>query len=367
MPLRVLAINPGATSTKIAVFEDDTSVFRNTVPHNVEDLKSFHTLIDQIPYRRELILQNMKNANIALNSFDAVVGRGGILAPLPGGVYEVSDVLSDDARSFRYGEHVANLGPILANEFAVFSECKAYIIDPVSTDEFCPLARMSGIAGVSRESHFHALNHKAVVRKIADEMGRSYQDVTFIVAHLGTGVSVGAHVKGLVVDAHDPMNEGSFSIDRAGGIPALSLIDICYSGQFEQKDMKRHLNGNGGLYSYLGTKDMLEVEKRIKSGDELALFVVEAMAYQITKDIGSMAAVCGGKVDRVILTGGLANYDRLVGLIRSKIEFIAPMALIPGEEEMGAMVDGVLRVLRGLENAKNYSEELEKSGLLKIG
>ena len=361
MPFDVLVINPGATSTKIAVFRGDVPVFEEPVKHSVDSLGKYTALLEQIPYRRELISRVLERNGMDGKSFDAVAGRGGLLAPVRGGVYEVSPRLIEDAGSFKYGEHASNLGPILAGDFAAASGCKAYVVDPVSTDEWAPVARMSGLSGVDRVCHFHALNHKAVARRVASEMGCGYEELTFIVAHMGTGVSVGAHINGRVADVYDAMSEGTFSIDRAGGVPILQLIDECYSGKRTRAEMMRRVNGNGGVFSYLGTKDMREIEEREASGDKFARRVVEAFAYQIAKDIGSMAAVCKGKVDRVVITGGLANYGKLVGLLTSYVSFIAPVKVLPGEEEMSALASGALRVLRGEEAALDYIGEIENA------
>ncbi|MDR3280970.1 MAG: butyrate kinase [Synergistaceae bacterium] len=355
MSFRVLVLNPGATSTKIAVFEDEKSVFQESVPHGADDLKGFAALIDQIPYRKKLISDALARAGVGEDSFDAVVGRGGLLAPLPSGIYEVSPALLDDARGFRHGEHASNLGPLLAGDFAAASGCKAYVVDPVSTDEWTPVSRVSGLKGIDRVCHFHALNHKAVARLVASELGKAYEDATFIVVHMGTGVSVGVHVNGRVVDVNDAMNEGAFSVDRAGGVPTLALIDMCYSGKFSHKEMKRHVNGLGGIFSYLGTMDMREVERMMKTDEGDARRVVEAFAYQIAKDVGSMAAVCSGNVDRIVITGGMARFKELVDMIASRVEFIAPIKLVPGEEEMESLASGALRVLRGAERAKVYA------------
>ncbi|MDR1509056.1 MAG: butyrate kinase [Synergistaceae bacterium] len=360
MPFDVLVINPGAISTKIAVFHGDEPVFQELVKHGVDSLGEYAALPDQIPYRHGLISRALERSGHSGISFDAVAGRGGLLAPVRGGVYEVSPKLMEDAGSSKYGEHASNLGPILAGDFAAASGCKAYVVDPVSTDEWAPVARMSGLSGMDRVCHFHALNHKAVARLVASEMGRRYEDVTFIVAHLGTGVSVGAHINGRVADVYDAMNEGAFSMDRAGSIPVLLLIDECYSGKHTRAEMSRVVNGNGGVFSYLGVKDMREIEKREAAGDKSARKVVEAFSYQIAKDIGSMAAVCKGKVDRVIITGGAANYGNLVDLLTSYVSFIAPIRILPGEEEMSALAAGTLRVLRGEETALDYAAELKK-------
>jgi butyrate kinase len=355
---RVLAINPGSVSTKIALFDDEKIIYQKILSHSVDDLKGYAALSDQVSYRKKLISEALERSGIDPKSFDAVVGRGGVLAPIPGGTYDISGELLDDARACRFGEHASTLGPILANDFAAEAGCHAYIVDPVSTDEWAPIARLSGLSEMDRACHFHALNHKAVARMVASELGRRYEDVNFVVAHLGTGVSVGAHVKGRVVDSLDPMNEGSMSIDRAGGVSALLLIDMCYSGKFTHKEMRRRLNGSGGIFSYLGTKNMREVERRAEEGDEDARRVTDALAYQIAKDIGSMAVVCRGEIDRIILTGGLARFKYLVDEIISMVCFIAPVKVVPGEEEMISLALGVLRVLRGEERAKSYSAEL---------
>ncbi|MDR3075841.1 MAG: butyrate kinase [Synergistaceae bacterium] len=355
MDFRVLVINPGAVSTKIAVFGGDASEWQKTVPHSVDDLAGYAALIDQVPYRKKLISDELASAGIDAVSFSAVVGRGGVLAPMQGGTYEVSEALLADARGFKYGEHASNLGPILAKDFADAAGCKAYITDPVSTDEWAPIARLSGLAGMDRVCHFHALNHKAVARAVAAKLGRKYEDVNFVIAHLGTGISVGAHVKGQVVDVFDAMNEGAMSVDRAGSVPALILVDECYSGKYSHKEMKRRLNGNGGIFSYLGTKDMREAERLVAEGDKAAVKVADAFAYQISKDIGSMAAVCRGEIDRIILTGGMARFKYLADSIISRVKFLAPVEVVPGEEEMGALAQGALRVLRGEEPARDYA------------
>jgi butyrate kinase len=351
---KLLVINPGATSTKVAVFDDETLFLQEIVDHGPEDLGIYERLVDQIPYRKKLILEALERHGVAPDSFDAVVGRGGLLAPLPGGVYEVSSDMLDDVRYSRFGEHASNLGPQLADDFARASGCRAFIADPVSTDEMLPIARLSGMHGFDRICLFHALNHKAVARRVASEMGRAYEDTRFIVAHMGSGISIGAHVEGRVVDVFDPMNEGTFSGDRTGSLPVLRLVKMCYSGKYTAEEMLRRINGDGGLYSYIGTKDLRRAWEMVRSGDEHVKTVMHALAYQISKDIGAMAAVCCGRVDAIILTGGMAYSSELVELITERISFIAPVKLVPGEEEMGALAGAALRVLRGTESAKKY-------------
>ncbi|MDR1133397.1 MAG: butyrate kinase [Synergistaceae bacterium] len=360
MTSKILVINPGATSTKIAMFRGDGVTFQESVTHSASRLKTFDSLADQIPYRKKLISEILERNGAGHGHLDAVVGRGGILAPIPGGVYEVSDEMLTDARAMKYGEHASCLGPVLAGEFAGKAGCAAFIVDPVSTDEFVPEARYSGLAGIDRVSRFHALNQKAVARKVAASAGKRYEDVCFVVAHLGSGISVGAHMNGRVIDACDPLNEGSFSVDRAGGVPVQDVVDMCCERGYSLKEARLRLNGEGGVYSYLGTKDMREVENMVRDGNRAARGVVEAFAFQVAKDIGSMAAVCSGKVDRVIITGGMTRFGLLAELIRSRVEFIAPVEIVPGEEEMNALAEGARRVIRGEARALDYSEEKRK-------
>ena len=360
MTSKILVINPGATSTKIAMFHEGGIIFQESASHGASELKAFDSLADQIPYRKKLISEILERGGVEYGRLDAVVGRGGVLAPIPSGVYEVSEEMLTDARGMKYGEHASCLGPVLTGEFARMAGCRAFIVDPVSTDELIPEARYSGLAGVDRISRFHALNQKAVARKVSDTIGKRYEDARFVVAHLGTGISVGAHLEGRVADAYDAMSEGSFSVDRVGGISSLAVLDMCYERGYSRGEARLRLNGEGGVYSYLGTKDMREVENRVRDGDIAARGVVEAFAFQAAKDIGSMAAVCSGRVDRVIITGGMARFDLLTELIRSRVAFIAPVEIVPGEEEMSALAEGAMRVLNGESPALNYSEEKRK-------
>lgn len=363
MSFDILVINPGATSTKIAVFQGEEQLLQEVVEHGPEDLDEFANLLDQQLYRKKLILDSLELAGIEVASLSAVVGRGGMLAPIPGGTYEVDDAMIDTVRNARFGEHASNLGCILAAEFAAMAYCKAYIVDAVSTDELSPEARVSGMPDLRRPSLFHALNHKAVARQVAEEMGVKYEDARFIVAHLGTGISVGAHIGGKVVDVFDPMNEGAFSADRTGTLPVRFLINECYSGKYTHKEMLKKINGDGGLSGYIGTKDLRTAWDMAKGGDENAHTILRAMAYQISKDIGAMAAVCSGRVDCIIFTGGMAHSPSLMELILERVSFIAPIKLLPGEEEMRSLAVGALRVLRGDENAKSYASAMEVSAL----
>ena len=355
-PFSVLVINPGATSTKIAVFRDEEKILQELVEHSYDDLEKYTRLLDQEPYRKQLVLESLELAGLEIRSFDAVVGRGGMLAPMPGGTYEVNEAMMETARSARYGEHASNLGCLLAHAFAEMAGCKAYIVDAVSTDELTDVARISGMKGMERPSLFHALNHKAVARAVARELGRPYEELRLVVAHMGTGISVGAHIGGRIVDVFDPMNEGAFSGDRTGSLPVRFLINMCYSGQYTHKQMLKRINGEGGMAGYLGTKDLREAWDRAKEGDEYAHLILCALAYQIAKDIGAMAVVCEGRLDAIVFTGGMAHSPSLVKLIRDRVEFLAPVKMYPGEEEMDSLAAGALRVLRGEETARVYAD-----------
>lgn len=354
MTQKILVINPGATSTKIAVFYDEQPVLQEVVEHNASDLSAFTSLMGQLPYRKEIILGVLGRGGIEEKDFTGVVGRGGLLAPMEGGTYEVCAAMMDDLRTGRYGYHASNMGAILASEFARMASCKAYIVDPVSTDELAPCAQISGLPDIRRVGKFHALNHKAVARGVAAELGIPYGEARFIVAHLGTGVSVGAHIGGRVVDINDPMNEGTFSADRAGTLPSLELVNLCYSGKYTHEEMKKKLCGGSGYAAYIGTKDLREAWAMADAGDENAKIILEAFIYQISKDIAAMSAVFCGKLDRIILTGGMAHSQRMVEAIRERVGFIAPLKIVPGEEEMRALALGTLRVLDGTERAKSY-------------
>ena len=359
-PFSVLVINPGATSTKVAVFRDEEKILQELIEHCYDGLEKYAKLLDQEPYRKGLVLKTLALAGIGIDTFDAVVGRGGMLAPMPGGTYEVNETMMDTARNARYGEHASNLGCLLAHDFAEMAGCRAYIVDAVSTDELDEVARISGIKELSRVSLFHALNHKAVARQVSRELGKPYEALRLVVAHMGTGISVGAHVGGRIVDVFDPMNEGAFSGDRSGALPVRFLINMCFSGEYTHKQMLKKVNGEGGMAGYLGTKDLRTAWDRAKKGDAYAHLILRALAYQIAKDIGAMATVCEGRLDAIILTGGMAYSPSLVKLIRDRVEFLAPIKMYPGEEEMDSLAAGALRVLRGEEVAGVYADPKKK-------
>ena len=350
---KILALNPGATSTKIAVFDGDQVLLKTMVEHQGSSLDGFARVIDQLDYRRDLILSALQEAGIALDDLDAVVGRGGLLKPIPGGTYAVNAALLADLGKGR--EHASNLGGVLADSLAGPLGIPAFIVDPVSVDEMEPEARLSGLPELPRNSFSHALNSKAVARRAAKEMGGTYADFNFVVAHLGTGVSITAHRKGRMVDVSGADEEGPFSPARAAGLPSMLLAKLCYSGKYTEKQMLDLLVGSGGLYAHLGTRDVREAERRAQDGDAQAAIVMKAMAYRIAREIGAMAAVLAGRVDRVLITGGIAYSERLVADVSARVAFIAPILVMPGEEELEALAEGALRVLRGEEPAKLYA------------
>ena len=354
--MRILVINPGATSTKIAVYEDEAEVFSASLSHAPEELSGFSRVVDQLPLRERLVRSALQNAGYATASFDAVCSRGGLVRHIPSGTYAIDDQVIHDIYHPPFGEHASSLGPLIAHSIAAEAQLPAYLVDPVSVDELQPLARVTGLDGMERESFFHALNQKAVARKAALDLGKPYESLNLIVVHMGGGVSVAAHEKGRVVDVYNVKDEGSFSLDRAGGLPVNALVNLCYSGITKQ-DLKRKLSFEAGVFSYLGTRDFREVEKRMLEGDEKATLVYHAMAYQHAKDIGAMAAVLRYDVDAILFTGGIANSERFCAEIAGYVEKIAPIHRYPGEEEMRALALGALRVLRG-EAAKSYSETI---------
>jgi len=352
---RILVINPGATSTKFAVFEEKKLLFKKTVEHSANDLKKFERIFDQFEYRLQLILEALDEENIKLDTPSAVVGRGGLLKPLAGGTYEVNEKMIGDLEKAERGEHASNLGAVMANNLGKQLGIPSYIVDPVSVDEMEPVARISGLPDLERISLSHALNMKAVAHKVAKELGKKYEKVNFVVAHLGTGVSVTPHKKGKMVDVNNAKEEGPFSPDRCGGLPANQLVKLCYSGKYTFQEMKEKLSNKGGIYAYLGTTDLRKVEAMASQGNKQAELILDALAYQVAKEIGAMSAVLEGQVDRIILTGGMAHSQRIVNDIIRRVKFIAPVVIVPGEEELEALALGALRVLWGEEKAKIYS------------
>lgn len=353
---RLLIMNPGSTSTKIAIFDDEQPLFTETLRHSAEEVGRYERVIDQYAFRRDMILSFLKERGVALTSLTAVVGRGGLLRPIPGGTYRVSQPMLNDLREAPFGEHASNLGALLAHEIAgAAGGLPAFIVDPEVIDEMEGVARISGIPGMPRRSIFHALNQKATARRVARDLGRSYDSLHLVVVHLGGGVTVGAHKCGRVIDVNNGLDgEGPFSPERAGTLPALGVVHLSFSWRYTLSEISKMLVGKGGLVAHLGTNDARVVEERIAAGDAKAERIYRAMAYQVAKEVGRAAVALSGRVDRVVLTGGLAHSKLLTGWIREQTEWIAPVAVYPGEDEMQALAEGALRVLRGEEQARDY-------------
>ena len=352
---RLLIINPGSTSTKIAIFDNEKPVLEETLRHSNEELAPFGTIIEQYEFRKNVILDTLNANGINITKLSAVVGRGGLLKPLESGTYRVNSKMLDDLRHRPMGHHASNLGAIIAHEIASQLGIPAFIVDPVVVDEMDEIARISGMPEIERISLLHALNQKAVGRRAAADLNRKYEDLNLIIAHLGGGISVGAHRKGRVVDVNNALDgEGPFSPERAGGLPIDGLIKLCYSGKYTLDEIKKKITGKGGLVAYLGTNDGREVVRMIEEGNKKAELVYKAMAYQVAKEIGACAAVLEGKVDAVCLTGGLAYDKHLTGWIKERVEFIGEVKVYPGEDEMIALAEGGLRVLREEEAAREY-------------
>ncbi len=354
MAIKSLIINPGSTSTKIAVFDDEEMLFDKTLRHSVEEISKFDTIFDQKEFRKDIIMEFLKEQDFDVKSLDMVVGRGGLVKPIPGGTYKVTDELMADLKIGPQGQHASNLGGVLAREIADEIGKPSFIVDPVAVDELAPVARISGVPEIPRTSIFHPLNQKAMARRYAKEQGKKYEDVNVIVVHMGGGVSVGAHKNGRVIDVSNALEgDGAFSPERAGAVPVGPLVRMCFSGKYTEKEVYKKLVGGGGLTAYIGSNNMQECEKKAETDEEAAL-VIDAFKYQIAKDIGARAAALEGKVDAIILTGGIAYEKAITDGISKYVSWIAPVVIYPGEDELLALAQGGLRVLKGEEEAKTY-------------
>jgi len=355
MKYKILAINPGSTSTKIAVFENDSEVVSETFRHSAEDLKPFARITDQYEFRRDVIESWLTEHGYTLSDLDAVVGRGGLLKPIPGGTYEVTEEMKRELEENRRGEHASNLGGLIAYAIGSQVSIPAFIVDPVVVDEMQPVARVSGSPLLERISIFHALNQKAVARKAAADIGSPYAELNLIVVHLGGGISVGSHCRGKVIDVNNALNgDGPFSPERAGGVPAGQLISLCFSGKYSEDELKKLLVGQGGMVAYLNTNNMLDVERKYEEGSKREIFYHDAMCYQIAKEIGQCSVVLKGKVDAIVITGGIAYNPYVTADLKKYVEWIAPVMVYPGEEELTALAAGAYRVLSGEEAANTY-------------
>ncbi len=353
--IRQLVINPGSTSTKIAVFDNEEVLFEKTLRHSTEEIGTYEKISDQYEFRKNIIVESLKENNIEIDSLDAVVGRGGLLRPISGGTYSVNEKMLKDLELGVLGEHASNLGGLLAYSIANDIGVSSFIVDPVVVDELEPIARIAGHPKFERISIFHALNQKAVARRAANELGKEYKDINLIVAHLGGGISVGAHKHGKVVDVNNALDgEGPFSPERSGSLPVGTLSKLCFSGELTLEEIKKMIKGSGGLTAYLGTNNAQKISEMVEKGDKNAAVIYEAMAYQVAKNIGQCAVVLEGNVDGIVITGGIAYDEMFVKWIEKRVKFIAKILVYPGEDELIALAQGGLRVLTGKEEAKIY-------------
>ena len=354
--MRILVINPGSTSTKMAVYDDEQPLVLRSISHSAEELARFDDVMEQQDYRRRLILDELRQMDIPLQ-FDAVIGRGGLVKPIAGGVYEINQLMIDDTHSgIALHNHACNLGCLIAHEIAEqINGCRSFIADPGVVDELNDYARISGSPLMNRICIWHALNQRAIARRYAAEVGRTYEDLNLIICHMGGGISVAAHDHGRAVDANKALDgEGPFSPERAGSLPASDLIRLCFSGKYTEKQLLKRIAGKAGLNAHLGTNNVKEILERIEEGDHEAELILNAMIYHVAKNIAAEAAVLCGKIDAILLTGGLAHSDYIVGRLRRRIGFLAPVRCFPGEDEMEALALNALAVLRGQREAKVY-------------
>jgi butyrate kinase len=352
----ILAVNPGSTSTKLALYDADKQIFEKTLRHTSKELEGYRRMVDQLSFRHDIIMQALKDEKTDLGSIVAIVGRGGLVNPIESGIYEVNDLMKKHLSEAVNGEHASNLGALIASEIKKdLPAAKAYIVDPVVVDELEPVARLSGHPLINRKSIFHALNQKAVARVYAASLGKEYEDLNLVVAHMGGGVSVGAHRKGRVIDVNNALNgDGPYSPERSGGLPAFQLAEICFSGRYTLDEVSLMIAGKGGIVAYLGTNSFMEACKRADAGDEQAALIVEGCSYQIAKEIGAMSAVLGGNVDAIIMTGGLAYDKKHVERISAMVKKIAPIFVYPGEDELKALAFNGLLAVTGIITVKEY-------------
>ena len=355
MSYKLLIINPGSTSTKIGVYDGEKELLEETLRHSSKEISSYETIYDQKNFRKNVIMNVLKEKKFDISTLDAIVGRGGMLKPMAGGTYEVNNSMLEDLKEGIQGQHASNLGGILANEIAKELGVRAFIVDPVVVDELQDVARISGSPELPRRSKFHALNQKAVAKRYGKESRRGYENLNLIVVHMGGGVSVGAHKNGKVIDVNNALDgDGPFSPERAGGVPVGDLITMCYSGKYTESEMHTKLVGKGGYVAYLNTNDAREVSRLKEEGDKYGSLIYDAFIYQVSKEIGSMSVVLNGKVDAILLTGGIAYGKQVCEDIKSNVGWIAPIVVYPGEDELLALAQGAIRILSGEESAKVY-------------
>ena len=352
--MKLLIINPGSTSTKIGVFDNEISIFESTLRHSIEELSPYKKMTDQYDFRMGIIVGALAEAGIDVATLDGVVGRGGLVKPLEGGTYHVNDTMLEDLRIGVQGQHASNLGGLIAHAIGSKIGKPSFIVDPVVVDEFMEISRISGHPLIQRRSIFHALNQKAIARQYAKDVGKTYADLNLIVVHMGGGISVGMHAKGRVIDVNNALDgDGPLSPERSGTLPTGDLAALCFSGEYSHADVKKMIAGNGGLVAYFGSNDLRELEERAKT-DRLVQVTIDAMCYQIAKEVGAMATAVCGDVDAILLTGGIARSEYITSEVTKRVKFIADVRKYPGEDELAALAQGALRVLRGEETAKEY-------------
>ncbi|MCL2376723.1 MAG: butyrate kinase [Defluviitaleaceae bacterium] len=352
--MKILIVNPGSTSTKIGLFEDETPIFEKVLRHTMDELAGYEKIGDQYDFRMELIMDALEESGVAVNELSAVCGMGGLVKPIASGTYYVNDAMKEDLASGNFGDHASNLGGLIARAIGDKVGAPAFIVDPVVVDEFIPISRITGHPALTKRSIFHALNQKATARKYCKEHGKSYDEVNLVVVHMGGGISVTAHEKGRAIDSNNALDgDGPFTPERSGTLPVGDLAALCFSGKYTHADIKALIKGKGGMVGYFGTNSIMDLEERAKTEPEVKL-VIDALALQVGKEIAQQAVAMCGKVDAIILTGGIAYSDYITGEIAKRVEFIAPVKRYPGEDELAALNMGALRVVRGEEKGKEY-------------
>lgn len=351
----ILVINPGSTSTKFAVFNGESIIFEEKISHDIDELSKFKNIIEQTQFRKDLIINKLKARDFNLNDLACVCGRGGMLKPIKSGTYLVNDEMLNDLKTLKYGSHASNLGAIIANEIASPLNIPAFIVDPVAVDEYEDVARISGMPMIERVSIFHALNHKAIARAVAKDKGKKYEDMNLLICHMGGGISVGAHQKGRVIDVNSALDgDGPMTPERSGSVPIGPLTKLCFSNKYTYEELRNLNYGRGGLSAYLNTNDARIITQRIQNGDKYAKEILDAMIYQVAKEIGAYATVLKGDVDYIVLTGGLAYQEYIVKEITNRVKFISEVLVYPGEDELLALAQGAFRVINGEEKPKDY-------------
>jgi len=352
--MKILIVNPGSTSTKIGIFEDETPIFERTLRHELHELEGYEKIGDQYDFRMQIIMQAMTDAGVAITELDAICGMGGLVKPIAGGTYYVNDAMATDLKNGLQGEHASNLGGLIARAIGDKISKPAFIVDPVVVDEMDDISRISGHPALRRRSIFHALNQKATARKYCKSIGKKYDEVNLVVVHMGGGISISCHSKGRAIDSNNALDgDGPFTPERSGGLPSGDLAALCFSGKYTHADIKTMIKGKGGMVGYFNTNSIIDLEARAKTEPEVKL-AIDAMALQIAKEIACQSVAVCGKVDAIILTGGIAYSDYITSEITRRVEFIAPVKCYPGEDELAALNAGALRVLRGEEEGKIY-------------